>query len=64
MTIRMVGVNLTPLSHLGPFDAQWLKAVAQQVERLGFDTLNKREMPVSASITSLRSLGATRLRFR
>ena len=39
MTIRTVGVNLTPLSHLGPFDAQWLKAVAQQVEQLGFDTL-------------------------
>ena len=39
MTIRTVGVNLTPLSHLGAFDAQWLKAVAQQVERLGFDTL-------------------------
>ena len=39
MTVRTVGINFTPLSHLGPFDAQWMKATAQQVERLGFDTL-------------------------
>ncbi|MDH3601918.1 MAG: TIGR03619 family F420-dependent LLM class oxidoreductase [Candidatus Tectomicrobia bacterium] len=39
MTVRPVGINFTPLSHLGPFDAQWMKSIAQQVERLGFDTL-------------------------
>ena len=39
MTGQTIGINYTPLSHLGPFDAQWMQAIAQQVERLGFDTL-------------------------
>ena len=39
MTVPAVGINFTPLSHLGPFDPPWMKAIAQQVERLGFDAL-------------------------
>ncbi len=39
MTLKTIGMNLTPLGHLGEFDASWLKATAQKVERIGFDIL-------------------------
>ncbi len=39
MVLKTIGMNLTPLAHLGEFDAVWLKTIAQKVERVGFDIL-------------------------
>ncbi len=37
MALKAIGMNLTPLGHLGEFDPVWLKDMALQVERVGFD---------------------------
>ncbi len=37
MALKTIGINLTPLGHMGEFDPAWLKATAQQAERVGFD---------------------------
>ncbi len=39
MALKTIGMNLTPLGHLGEFDPVWLKETARQAERVGFDIL-------------------------